>query len=113
MTVDEAIAATHGQLPRYDPATGAWSEWRLPGEQPRSYAVYVDSRDHISLSDHALGGGPAAGGSDTLVYFDPQTETFTTVVSPEPLRVAQLGGFRGEVWGADRGRGRVVVVRYE
>jgi len=101
-----------GQLARYDPETGAWSEWRLPGEQPRPYAIYVDSRNQIWLSDHALGGGPGAGGSDTLVHFDPQTETFTTVMSTAPLRVAQLGGVPGEVWGADRGRGQVVVVRY-
>jgi virginiamycin B lyase len=100
-----------GQLGRYDPTTGAWAEWRLPGAQPRPYAIYVDSRDQIWLSDHLLGGG--TGGSDTLVHFDPSTETFTTVTSAAPLRVAQLGGIRGEVWGADRNRGQVVVVRYE
>ena len=98
-----------GQLARYDPATGRWAEWRLPGEEPRPYAVYVDTRDHIWLSDHALGG---SGGNDSLVHFDPDTETFTTVASSAALRVAQLGGIPGEVWGADRNRGRVVVVRY-
>ena len=101
-----------GQLARYETATGKWTEWRMPGEKPRPYAVYVDTRDHIWLSDHALGGGPAAGGNDSLVHFDPNTETFTTVTNPAPLRVAQLGGTRGEVWGADRNRGRVIVVRY-
>jgi virginiamycin B lyase len=100
-----------GQLGRYDPTTGSWTEWRLPGDQPRPYAIYVDSRDEIWLSDHLLGNG--TGGSDTLVHFDPRTETFTTVTSAAPLRVAQLGGIPGEVWGADRGRGQVVVVRYE
>ena len=101
-----------GQLARYDPATGRWAEWRLPGEQPpRPYAVYVDTRDHIWLSDHALG-SRSSGGNDSLVYFDPDTETFTTVTSSVPLRVAQLGGIPGEIWGADRNRGRVVVVRY-
>ena len=100
-----------GQLARYDPATGRWAEWRLPGEEPRPYAVYVDTRDHIWLSDHALGGG-SSGGNDSLVHFDPDTETFTTVASSAALRVAQLGGIPGEVWGADRNRGRVVVVRY-
>jgi len=101
-----------GQLARYEPATGKWAEWRMPGEKPRPYAVYVDARDHIWLSDHALGGGPTAGGNDSLVHFDPNTEMFTTVTSSVPLRVAQLGGIRREVWGADRNRGRVVVVRY-
>ena len=71
--------------------------------------MYVDTRDHIWLSDHALGG---SGGNDSLVHFDPDTETFTTVASSAALRVAQLGGIPGEVWGADRNRGRVVVVRY-
>ena len=99
-----------GQLARYDPETSAWTEWRLPGEQPRPYGIYVDSRDHVWLSDHAL--GSRGGGNDTLVHFDPNTETFTTVTSAAPLRVAQLGGIPGEVWGADRNRGYVVVVRY-
>jgi hypothetical protein len=29
------------------------------------------------------------------------------------MRVAQLGGVPGEVWGADRNRGQVVVMRYD
>jgi len=98
-----------GQLGRYDPATGQWAEWRLPGGQPRPYAIFVDERDHVWLSDHALGG---SGGANSLVHFDPGAETFTTVPSEAPLRVAQLGGVRGEIWGADRNRQRVVVVRY-
>jgi virginiamycin B lyase len=98
-----------GQLGRYDPATGEWAEWRLPGDRPRPYAVYVDERDHVWLSDHALGGG---GGSNTLLHFDPSTETFTTIAGSAPLRVAQLGGVPGEVWGVDRDRQHVVVVRY-
>jgi virginiamycin B lyase len=103
-----------GQLGRYDPATGEWKEWRLPGEkQPRPYAIYVDSRDHVWLSDHALGSNPEGAGNDSLVYFNPETETFTTVTNSAPLRVAQLGGIPGEVWGADRNRGVVVVVRYK
>ena len=34
-----------GQVGRYDPTTGEWMEWRLPGEAPQVYAVYVDERD--------------------------------------------------------------------
>src|SRR5262245_1615733 len=45
-----------GQLSRYDPTTGAWAAWRLPGSQPRPYAIYVDERDRVWLSDAALGG---------------------------------------------------------
>jgi virginiamycin B lyase len=99
-----------GQLGRYDPATGQWAEWKLPGNQPRPYAVFVDSRDKVWLSDHGLGN--SGGGNNSLVYFDPDTEAFTTVTSPNPLRIAQLGGTPGEVWGVDRNRQVAVVVRY-
>jgi virginiamycin B lyase len=98
-----------GQLGRYDPATGQWAEWKLPGNEPRPYAVYVDHRDKVWLSDHALGG---SGGNNSLAFFDPDTETFTTVNSNNPLRIAQLGGIPGEVWGVDRNRQTAVVVRY-
>ena len=92
-----------GQLGRYDPATGQWAEWRLPGERPRAYAVYVDEQDTVWLSDT---------GADTLVRFDPLTETFTTVEISRPSNVAQLGGKPGEVWGAERARDHLLVVRY-
>lgn len=92
-----------GQLGRYDPTTGRWAEWRLPGENPRAYAVYVDERDRVWLTDT---------GADTLVRFDPETEAFTTVEISRPSNVAQLGGRQGEVWGAERARNHVVVVRY-
>jgi virginiamycin B lyase len=36
-----------GQLGLYDPTTNAWSEWRLPGDKPQAYAVYVDDRDIV------------------------------------------------------------------
>ena len=92
-----------GQVGRYDPATGAWAEWRLPGDQPRPYAIYVDERDKIWLSDT---------GADTVVLFDPDTETFTTVPISVPSNVAQLGGKPGEIWGGQRSRDHVFVVRY-
>ncbi|HEX6027922.1 MAG TPA: hypothetical protein VFY64_02670 [Nitrososphaeraceae archaeon] len=31
-----------GQLAVYDPSTQTWKEWRLPGDNPLPYAVYVD-----------------------------------------------------------------------
>jgi len=93
-----------GQVGRYDPATGAWAEWRLPGDNPRAYAVYVDERDMVWLTDT---------GADTLVRFDPVAETFATVEISRPSNVAQLGGIPGEVWGAERARNHLVVVRYE
>jgi virginiamycin B lyase len=98
-----------GQVGRYDPATGQWAEWKLPGNQPRPYGIYVDHLDKVWLSDHGQGG---SGGNNSLVRFDPETETFTTVQSANPLRMAQLGGVPGEVWGVDRDRQMAVVVRY-
>jgi len=34
-----------GQLAVYDPANDSWREWKLPGDRPQAYAVYVDERD--------------------------------------------------------------------
>ncbi|MEA2642288.1 MAG: virginiamycin lyase, partial [Chloroflexota bacterium] len=64
---------------------------------------YVDERDQVWLSDT---------GADTIVHFDPLTETFDTVAISVPSNVAQLGGRPGEIWGAERGRNHVFVVRY-
>jgi virginiamycin B lyase len=91
-----------GQVGRYDPATGEWAEWRLPGNNPRAYAVFVDERDQVWLTDTD---------ADTIVRFDPTTETFTTIRISAPSNVAQLGGSSAAVWGGERGRDHVVVVR--
>jgi virginiamycin B lyase len=92
-----------GQVGRYDPATGAWHEWRLPGEAPQAYAVYVDERGDVWLSDFA---------ANALVRFDPDTETFVSLPLPhEGARVRQLLGRPGEVWGAASGVDHLVVVR--
>src|ERR687897_3716187 len=40
-----------GRLGVYDPARRRWGEWRLPGPNPPPYAVYVDNRDVVWLSD--------------------------------------------------------------
>ncbi|HUF83618.1 MAG TPA: lyase, partial [Acidimicrobiia bacterium] len=34
-----------GQVAVYDPASGEWREWRLPGDNPQAYAVFVDDDD--------------------------------------------------------------------
>ncbi|MGH2531812.1 MAG: lyase [Thermomicrobiales bacterium] len=92
-----------GQVARFDPTTRAWQEWRLPGDQPQAYAVYVDERDDVWLSDF---------GANTMVRFDPDTETFVSVPLPDPgANVRQIHGRPGEVWGAESGADKLVVVR--
>jgi virginiamycin B lyase len=90
-----------GKVARYDPATRAWREWRLPGAaQP--YAVYVDGADVVWLTDF---------GRSALVRFDPRTSRFTTIRLRADANVRQLLGRPGEVWGAESGTDRLVVVR--
>jgi virginiamycin B lyase len=92
-----------GQLGMYDPASGAWREWHLPGEDPQPYAVYVDERDIVWLSDF---------GANALVSFDPQTELFEVFpLASFPANVRQILGRLGEVWGAESGVDKLVVVR--
>ena len=92
-----------GKVARYDPTSGRWREWRLPGGGPMPYAVYVDDRDAVWLSDF---------GANALVRFDPASGRFTTVRLPSsPANVRQILGRRGEVWGAESGVDKLVVVR--
>jgi len=92
-----------GQVAVYDPAGGTWREWRLPGERPMAYAVFVDDRDDVWLSDF---------GANALVRFDPETEAFTSFPLPSaPGDVRQIHGRPGEVWGAESAADRLVVIR--
>ena len=50
--------------------------------------------------------------ANALVRFDPSTERFTVVTLPSsPANVRQLLGRPGEVWGAESGVDKLVVVR--
>lgn len=92
-----------GQVGMYDPASGEWREWLLPGNQPQAYAVYVDEQDVVWLSDF---------GGNALVSFDPTTETFTTYPLPSPSgSVRQILGRPGEIWGAESGADKLIVIR--
>ncbi len=92
-----------GQVSLFDPATGDWREWRLPGSSPMAYAVYVDERDAVWLTDF---------GANSIVRFDPTRETFASFPLPDAgAQVRQLLGRPGEVWGAESGLDRLVVVR--
>jgi len=92
-----------GQVSVYDPASGRWREWRLPGENPKAYAVYVDSRDMVWVADW---------GANALVRFDPTREAFEVFRIPSPgSNIRQLLGRPGEVWGAESGTSKLVVIR--
>jgi virginiamycin B lyase len=92
-----------GQVAVYDPATNSWQEWKLPGNHPQAYAVYVDDQDRIWLSDF---------GSNSLVRFDPGMEEFFVYELPSPnAAVRQISGRSGEVWGAESGTDKLVVIR--
>jgi virginiamycin B lyase len=91
-----------GNVTVYDPALDSWQTWRLPGDSPRPYAVYVDENDQVWLSDF---------GGNALLRFDPTTEQFTVYPLPSPAgEVRQLLGRPGEIWGAESGVDKLIVI---
>lgn len=92
-----------GQLAMYNPVTGVWREWRLPGDDPKPYALFVDELDSVWLSDF---------GANALLRFDPNQETFDVFPLPSSgASVRQVLGRPGEVWGAESGTDKLVVVK--
>ena len=57
----------------YDPVTKKWKEWKLPGQNPQPYAVFVDNKDIVWISDF---------GSNAMIRFDPSTEKFQSFPLP-------------------------------
>lgn len=93
-----------GQVSLYDPKTAQWRSWRAPGKSPSIYAVYVDDRGKVWLTDFD---------ANRILSFDPDTEQFQAFPSDQSgANVRQLAGRPGEVWGAESGNDRLVVVRY-
>jgi virginiamycin B lyase len=94
---------TTGEVGRYDPNSKAWKVWPLPNSGSGCYAVYVDDRDKVWLTDFT---------ANAIVRFDPESEKFESFPSDKPnAAVRQLLGRPGEVWGAESGSDRLVVVR--
>jgi virginiamycin B lyase len=88
-----------GNVSAYDPDAQTWQTWKLPGEKPRPYSIYVDEHDRVWLTDFA---------ANAIVCFDPKFESFP---SDQPnANVRQMLGRKGEVWGAESGVDRLVVV---
>jgi virginiamycin B lyase len=67
-----------------------------------AYAVFVDDSDVVWLTDFR---------ANAIVRFHPATEAFESIplTSPEAA-VRQLAGRPGEVWGAESGADKLVVV---
>jgi virginiamycin B lyase len=92
-----------GNLSVYDPAAQSWQVYKLPGDAPHAYAVYVDDKDKVWVSDF---------GANAVLKFDPETKSFASFPSDKPdAAVRQLNGRPGEVWGAESGTDRLVVIR--
>jgi virginiamycin B lyase len=93
-----------GNVSMYDPTDGRWQDWRLAGDNPQTYAVYVDEYDRVWLSDF---------GANAMVVFEPDTEEFTSYPLPStPSNVRQMLGRPGEVWGAESAADTLVVFDY-
>lgn len=94
---------TTGEVGRYDPLNKAWRVWALPKSQRGCYAVYVDDKDKVWLTDFE---------ANAIVRFDPVSEKFDSFPSNKRnASVRQILGRPGELWGAESGTDRLVVVR--
>jgi virginiamycin B lyase len=92
-----------GKLAMYDPQIDLWKEWKLPGNNPKPYAVYVDTKDKVWISDF---------GSNSMYRFDPLDESFKKFNIPSSMaNVRQILGVEGEVWGAESGTDRLLVIK--
>jgi len=92
-----------GEVGRYDPINKAWKVWSLPKSKQGCYAVYVDDKDKVWLSDW---------NGNAIVRFDPASEKFDNFPSDRRnASVRQLLGRPGELWAAESGTDRLVVVR--
>lgn len=93
-----------GNLSMFDPTANRWRSWKLPGARPQPYAVYVDERDMVWVTDFQ-------GDGNRILRFDPATEQFSTFTLTPRAQVRQLLGRPGEVWGAESGTNKLVVIR--
>jgi virginiamycin B lyase len=93
-----------GELARYDPAAKVWKTYALPKSKSGCYSVYVDDSDKVWVTDFV---------ANAILRFDPVTEKFESFPSNKRgAAVRQMLGRAGEVWGAESGNDRLVVLRY-
>jgi virginiamycin B lyase len=89
-------------LSRYTPSSGAWRSWKLPGDKPRAYAVYVDERDIVWVTEWT---------ANATLAFDPKTEKWLSFPGSAPgANVRQILGRPGEVLLPESGTDRLMIV---
>ncbi|MBS0247976.1 MAG: lyase [Proteobacteria bacterium] len=92
-----------GEVGRYDSLNKVWRVWKLPDADNGAYAVFVDDKDKVWLSDW---------NSNAILRFDPVTEKFERFASNRRRAdVRQMLGRPGELWAAESGTDRLVVIR--
>jgi virginiamycin B lyase len=92
-----------GQLSMHDPALQAWRKWKLPGGDPKPYAVWVDAKDIVWVSDFR---------GNAVFAFDPRGEKFERFAFPrEAANVRQIHGRAGEVWLPESGTDHISLIR--
>jgi len=93
-----------GELYRYRPSAKSWKTWKLPGAAAKAYAVYVDERDMVWVSDF---------GDNSTRVFDPRSQKFVQRYpgSGEGANVRQILGRKGEVFLPESGTERLMVIR--
>ena len=92
-----------GEVDVYDPADGRWQQWKLPGDNPQPYAVYVDIHNMVWLSDFQ---------ANSFTRFDLANKQFTVYTLPNAnTLVRQILGRPGEVLGAESDTDMLVVLR--
>src|SRR5258706_12863448 len=92
-----------GNVSVHDPADGSWKAWKLPGSNPRTYAVYVDDKDKDWGTDF---------GANAILRFDPVTEKVNAFPTGKAgANVRQLDGRSGATWGGESGNDRLVVIQ--
>ena len=84
-------------------AAQAWRTWKLPGERPRCYAVYVDERDIVWASDW---------GANAVWRFDAASEKFERFgFARDGTDIRQILGRPGEIWLPESGTEHISVIR--
>ncbi len=90
-----------GNVSVYNPADGSWKQWKLPGTNPRTYAVYVDDQDKVWLAEWS---------ANALVKFDPATEKFAVFPMPRGgANIRQIHGRAGEILLPESGTDQVSI----